>query len=136
MERKAPEASKTPVRLEEIITVEEVETNDLELRENMTYCPPIAVPSDRRLKTDIVEAGALPDGLKLYTWRYLGGTRRFTGVMADDLLASPLHAHAVHTDPDGLMTVDYGAVGYLPEDIAAMQAEGEFATEYYLGRLN
>ena len=46
-----------------------------------------ATPSDRRLKHDITPAGTLPNGLKLYSWRYLGGSHRFTGVMAQDLLA-------------------------------------------------
>ena len=135
MEHERPEASKTDVRLDEIISIVEVETSELELQEAMTYCPPIAV-SDRRLKTDIAPAGALPDGLKLYSWRYLGGTRRFTGVMADDLAASPAHAHAIHRDSDGLMRVDYGAVGYLPADFAAMQAEGRRAVAQYRQSLN
>lgn len=114
--------------------VAEIETAELDLQEDLTFCP--MGGSDRRLKVEIEPAGALPDGLKLYSWRYLGGRRRFTGVMADDLLASPAHADAVHADADGLMRVDYGAVGFLPEDFAAMQAEGEAAIARYRQRLN
>ena len=135
MEHERPEASKTEVRMDEIISIVEIETTELELHEDMTYCPPLA-PSDRRLKIDVEDAGSLPDGLRLYSWRYEGGTRRFIGVMADDLAASPAHAHAVQCDSDGLMRVDYGAIGYRPADFAAMRAEGEAALALYRQRLN
>ena len=41
--------------------------------------------SDRRAKTDAIEVGVLPDGLPLYSYRYLDG-RRSAGVMADEVL--------------------------------------------------
>ncbi len=88
-------------------------------------------PSDRRLKTDITPAGTLPGGLRLYSWRYLGGTHRFTGVMAQDLLADARFAASVHQDSDGLMRVDYASIGYTPADMATMQAEGEAAVTRY-----
>jgi hypothetical protein len=90
-----------------------------------------ATPSDRRLKHDITPAGTLPNGLKLYSWRYLGGSHRFTGVMAQDLLADARFAGAVAVDTDGLMRVDYGQLGYSPADLATMQAEGEAAVALY-----
>ena len=90
-----------------------------------------AAPSDRRLKADITPAGTLPGGLKLYSWRYRGGSHRFTGVMAQDLLASPHFASAVQRDSDGLMRVDYARLGYTPANIALMRAEGEAAITRY-----
>ena len=88
-------------------------------------------PSDSRLKQDIAPAGSLPNGLKLYSWRYLGGQHRFTGVMAQDLLADARFASAVERDGDGLMRVDYAAIGYAPADFDTMVAEGEQAIAAY-----
>ena len=88
-------------------------------------------PSDRRLKIEVEPAGRLANGLKLYSWRYLGGTHRFTGVMAQDLLADTRFAAAVGFGVDGLMRVDYARIGYLPADFAAMVEEGEAAIALY-----
>ena len=93
-------------------------------------------PSDRRLKVDIEAAGSLPNGLKLYAWRYLGGSHRFTGVMAQDLLCDPRFANAVLADGEGLMRVDYDKIGYLPSHFAAMREEGEAALARYRQSLN
>ncbi len=90
-----------------------------------------ATPSDRRLKREVEPAGHLANGLALYSWRYLGGQHRFTGVMAQDLLADPRFADAVHVDADGLMRVDYTRIGYAPRDGAIMAAEGEAAVASY-----
>jgi hypothetical protein len=95
-----------------------------------------AAPSDRRLKQDITPVATLPNGLKLYSWRYLGGHHRFTGVMAQDLLASRHFAGAVLVDGDGLMRVDYARIGYAPHEIAAMVAEGEAAMALYRATLH
>jgi hypothetical protein len=90
-----------------------------------------AAPSDRRLKVDVQAIGNLPNGLLLYTWRYRGGAHRFTGVMAQDLMADPRYAGAVTVDDAGLMRVDYGMIGYLPPDFALMRKEGEAALAHY-----
>jgi len=90
-----------------------------------------AAPSDRRLKLDIAPAGHLANGLALYSWRYLGGRHRFTGVMAQDLLADRRFAAAVIIAADGLMRVDYARIGYIPHDLATMTAEGEAAVRRY-----
>jgi C-lobe and N-lobe beta barrels of Tf-binding protein B len=95
-----------------------------------------AAPSDRRLKVDVEPAGALPNGLMLYAWRYLGGSHRFTGVMAQDLLGDLRFADAVAIDGEGLMRVDYGRIGYLPSQLALMQEEGEAAVARYRQSLN
>ena len=96
----------------------------------------MVAPSDRRLKQDITAAGSLPNGLKLYSWRYLGGSHRFTGVMAQDLLSDARFAGAVERDGDGLMRVDYAAIGYQPADVATMRAEGEAAVALYRATLH
>ncbi len=93
-------------------------------------------PSDRRLKQDIAPAGMLANGVRLYAWRYLGGHRRFVGVMAQDLAADPRFATAVRTDVDGLMRVDYAALGYAPHDAAAMASEGEAAVALWRAALH
>ena len=77
-----------------------------------------AVPSDYRVKREIEQVETLANGLKLYSWRYLEGTRRFTGVIAQDLLATRF-ADAVE--------IDYGKIGFIPDDFALMQSEGERA---------
>ena len=90
-----------------------------------------ATPSDRRLKLDVAPAGRLANGLALYRWRYRGGRHRFTGVMAQDLLADRRFADAVLTDADGILRVDYSRIGYVPANAAAMALEGEAAVQLY-----
>jgi hypothetical protein len=95
-----------------------------------------ATPSDRRLKVEIAHAGHLANGLALYSWRYLGGRHRFTGVMAQDLLADRRFADAVKVDGDGVMRVDYARIGYTPHNRVAMAAEGEVAVGIYRAMLH
>jgi hypothetical protein len=90
-----------------------------------------AAPSDRRLKRGVAPAGRLANGLNLYSYAYLGDNRRFTGLMAQEVLADPRFAEAVLTDEDGLMRVDYGRLGLAPPDFAAMAAAGERAMAIY-----
>ena len=67
------------------------------------------VPSDSRLKEDIVATGAMANGLPLYTFRYRGQQDRFEGVMAQDVLR--IRPDAVVTSPDGYLLVDYAGLG-------------------------
>ncbi len=65
--------------------------------------------SDRRLKQDIVEVGEHPNGLPAYEFAYKHDpTRRFIGVMADDV--EKFMPEAV-TEVDGYKTVDYDLLG-------------------------
>ena len=64
--------------------------------------------SDRRLKRDIVQIGALTSGLPVYEFRYIGEEDRHIGVMAQDVIK--VLPEAVHTDPAGFMMVDYDMV--------------------------
>lgn len=110
-------------------------TNHVSVTGAFGAAKPVA-PSDRRLKVDIEPAGSLPNGLKLYAWRYLGGSHRFTGVMAQDLLGDPRFANAVAVDREGLMRVDYDKIGYRPSHFALMRKEGEAALARYRQSLN
>jgi len=65
--------------------------------------------SDARLKTDITPVGLADNGLPLYSYRYVGGSQTWVGVMAQDVLAHT--PGAVITGPFGLMAVNYGALG-------------------------
>lgn len=66
------------------------------------------IGSDRRFKEDITRTGMTPGGVPTYTFRYLGGKTLFHGVMAQDLLEK--FPEAVHTDENGVMSVDYSKV--------------------------
>jgi hypothetical protein len=67
--------------------------------------------SDARLKRDVVFAGTLENGIKLYTFRYWNDDRVFSSVMAQDLLADPRFRHSVHRDASGYYIVDLAAIG-------------------------
>lgn len=73
----------------------------------MKYGPGLMMFSDRRLKSDVVRIGTLPNGLPLYEYTIFGRRRR--GVMADEVEA--VMPEAVVTDPSGFKMVDYEAVG-------------------------
>lgn len=64
--------------------------------------------SDRRLKRDVVKIGERPDGLGVYSYRYLSGVARYIGVMAQEVLN--LKPEAVVTLPSGWLAVNYGAL--------------------------
>ena len=66
---------------------------------------PSTVPSDRRLKTDVVLLAALPNGLRVYSYRYVWGGPRRIGVMAQDVLL--WRPDAVVRGPLGFLRVDY-----------------------------
>ena len=65
--------------------------------------------SDIRLKRDIHEVGATPDGLKLYSFRYNWSDETFVGVMAQEVL--DVKPEAVITREDGFYAVDYDMLG-------------------------
>jgi formylglycine-generating enzyme required for sulfatase activity len=70
-------------------------------------------PSDSRLKTDIVRVGETESGLPLYTFRYLGGTTIYRGVMAQDVLT--FMPEAVVLMPNGYWAVNYDMLGLAME---------------------
>ena len=64
--------------------------------------------SDRRLKEDIVNVGEMSDGLGIYRFRYIGGVKRFVGVMADEV--ARLRPWALGPTLAGFRTVNMGAL--------------------------
>ena len=65
--------------------------------------------SDLRLKTDITRIGTAAHGLPLYTFRYIGETDLYEGVMAQDVLH--VMPTAVSVAEDGYYRVDYEQLG-------------------------
>lgn len=66
--------------------------------------------SDRRLKEDVEHVRTDPDGLEWVSFRYKGATRRWLGVMADQV--AKLRPHALGPKIAGFDTVDYGALAH------------------------
>lgn len=68
-------------------------------------------PSDRRLKRDIRLLAVMPDGMKIYAFKYLWSETTQVGVMAQDLLENPAWRGAVVTKANGFYAVDYARLG-------------------------
>jgi len=73
--------------------------------------PPEGCISDERLKRNIIYFETLPNGLKLYSFRYWNDNRSFVGVMAQDLMEDRRFSHAVVEDDSGYYRVDFAALG-------------------------
>jgi len=70
--------------------------------------PPL--PSDARLKRDIIFIARLDDGLGLYRYRYLWSNTVYVGVMAQEVAL--IHPDAVvRSALDNYLRVDYGRLG-------------------------
>jgi uncharacterized caspase-like protein len=69
----------------------------------------INIPSDIRLKEDIVPLGRTRDGLQIYRYRYIGDDTYYVGVMAQEV-AERL-PDAVTRGKDGYLRVDYARLG-------------------------
>lgn len=67
-----------------------------------------AAASDRRLKTNINEVGSLPNGLKLYQYRYVDGSGPYIGVMADEV--EQIQPEALGPEINGYKTVNYDVI--------------------------
>lgn len=65
--------------------------------------------SDARLKQDIVWLSRLPNGLNLYSYRYVWSDTVYVGVMAQQVAA--LLPEAVTTAANGYLAVDYARLG-------------------------
>jgi hypothetical protein len=66
--------------------------------------------SDARAKRDLVRIGRLQNGIGLYRFTYVGGTRKFVGVIAQEV--KKVAPEAVQMGPDGLLRVDYRQLGF------------------------
>jgi len=76
--------------------------------------PPL--PSDSRLKTNLLRIGTTVFGLPLYRFSYIGSDKRFTGVMAQDVLS--VRPDAVSRDVSGFYRVNYGMLGIAMQEAA------------------
>lgn len=82
--------------------------------------------SDQRLKSDVELLATLPDGTKLYSFRYLesfdpSGTT-YVGVMAQDLLET--HPEALVVMPNGYYAVRYELIGLRMTTLDAWKRDG------------
>lgn len=73
--------------------------------------PAAGLASDRRVISDVVEVGTLENGIKVYSFKYLWEDRVRVGVIAQDLAERPDTKAAVLTLANGLLGVDYDALG-------------------------
>jgi len=69
----------------------------------------MALPSDIRLKRDIVPLARLDNGLRLYRYRYLWSDTLYVGVMAQEVAS--VIPEAVVRGADGFLRVDYARLG-------------------------
>lgn len=68
-----------------------------------------SVESDRRIKNDLNRLGTLPNGLGLYSFRYLWSDVEYVGVMAQEVVE--IQPEAVELAGDGFYRVNYGMLG-------------------------
>jgi polysaccharide export outer membrane protein len=68
-----------------------------------------AVPSDIRLKRDIVLLDRLPNGIGLYRYRYIWSDQVYVGVMAQEV--AQIIPDAVVRGADGFLRVNYARLG-------------------------
>jgi outer membrane immunogenic protein len=68
------------------------------------------VPSDARLKREITLLGVRPDGLGIYSYKYLWSDAVYVGVIAQEVAL--IHPGAIARDElTGYLSVDYGRLG-------------------------
>ncbi|TAL26999.1 MAG: tail fiber domain-containing protein [Alphaproteobacteria bacterium] len=91
-------------------------------------------PSDQRLKRDIKPLTVTDNGIKVYSFRYLGDDRMFSGVLAQDLLQDPETADAVSKDENGYYSVDYAKLGLPVVNEDAMLEAGLNAEKIVMGQ--
>ena len=73
--------------------------------------PAAGLAADRRVATEIKLLGTLPNGRKVYSFKFIWEDKVRVGVMAQDLLARPDTKKVVLTLANGLLGVDYAALG-------------------------
>ena len=69
----------------------------------------LCIPSDIRLKHDIVRLGVLGNGIGIYRFRYHWSDQAYVGVMAQEVAA--IMPEAVGRGADGYLRVNYDRVG-------------------------
>ena len=79
--------------------------SDVAFAANSTSPP----PSDSRVKADVVKVDTHPAGFGLYRFRYLWSETEYVGVIAQEV--RELMPEAIACGDDGILRVDYGAIG-------------------------
>jgi hypothetical protein len=69
----------------------------------------LPLPSDRRLKRDVVLLGDARNGIAFYRFKYTWSDQVYVGVMAQQVAA--IVPEAVHPGADGFLRVDYNRLG-------------------------
>jgi hypothetical protein len=67
--------------------------------------------SDRRLKSAVMHLATLPNGIRIYSFRYVWSEQVHVGVMAQDLLHHPTFGAAIKLAADGYYRVNYALLG-------------------------
>ena len=73
--------------------------------------PAAGLASDRRVIFDVAEVGKLENGINVYSFKYLWEDKVRVGVIAQELAERPDTKAAVLTLANGLLGVDYEALG-------------------------
>jgi hypothetical protein len=81
-------------------------------------------PSDRRLKRSISLLTTLPNGIKIYSFKYLWSDIVYVGVMAQDLLEHTKWKEAVVHAKNGFYAVNYEMLGLRMKTIEDWNKEG------------
>jgi hypothetical protein len=66
--------------------------------------------AEQRIKSDIKELETLPNGLKLYSYKYRKDPNTYVGLLATDLAANEAFRHYVVDMGDGFYTINYPAL--------------------------
>jgi hypothetical protein len=73
--------------------------------------PATGFASDRRIKSDVTQIGQLENGIKIYSFKFIWEDKTRVGVIAQDLLEREDTKAAVLQLSNGLLGVDYTALG-------------------------
>lgn len=80
--------------------------------------------SDRRLKSAIMHLATMPNGIRIYSFRYLWSEQVYVGVMAQDLLHHPVFGAAIKLAADGFYRVNYALLGFRMVTIEEWKRDG------------
>ena len=86
--------------------------------------PAVGIASDKRMKSDITQVGTLDNGIKIYSFKFIWEDKVRVGVIAQDLLERADTKDAVLIMANGLLGVDYSALGLRMATEAQWQQAG------------
>ena len=78
---------------------------------------PAALPSDRRLKENIVKLGESISGLGIYKFNYIGKAKQYIGAMADEVIK--VFPEAAVLRPDGFYAVKYDLIDVTFKEVSS-----------------